>query len=97
VRGGQTRGLLLRNVDGGLIASGDLLQVGRGGKVESRMVFHFKDGSLFDETVVFRPSTGCSGKHPVRPALALEQRSRHVDVQRFEKRRQLPIKLDAYL
>src|SRR5207344_3554032 len=36
-----------------LIASGDLLQVGRGGKVESRMVFRFKDGSLFDETVVF--------------------------------------------
>ena len=51
---GVTHGfLLLRTVDGGLIASGDLLQVGRGGKVESRMVFHFKDGSLFDETVVF--------------------------------------------
>lgn len=45
--------LLLRTVDGALIASGDLLQVGRGGGVESRMVFHFKDGSLFDETVVF--------------------------------------------
>jgi hypothetical protein len=51
---GLTHGfLLLRTVDGGLIASGDLLQVGRGGNVESRMVFHFKDGSLFDETVVF--------------------------------------------
>jgi len=51
---GVTHGfLLLRTVDGDLIASGDLLQVGRGGKVESRMVFHFKDGSLFDETVVF--------------------------------------------
>ena len=51
---GLTHGfLLLRTVDGGVIASGDLLQVGRGGKVESRMVFHFKDGSLFDETVVF--------------------------------------------
>ena len=51
---GVTHGfLLLRTVDGTLIASGDLLQVGRGGKVESRMVFHFKDGSLFDETVVF--------------------------------------------
>lgn len=45
--------LLLRTVDGALIASGDLLQVVRGGGVESRMVFHFKDGSLFDETVVF--------------------------------------------
>lgn len=51
---GVTHGfLLLRTVDGALIASGDLLQVGRGGKVESRMVFRFKDGSLFDETVVF--------------------------------------------
>lgn len=51
---GVTRGfLVLRTVDGGLIASGDLLQVARGGKVESRMLFHFKDGSLFDETVVF--------------------------------------------
>jgi hypothetical protein len=51
---GVTHGfLLLRTVDGGLIASGDLLQVARGGKVESRMVFRFKDGSLFDETVVF--------------------------------------------
>ena len=45
--------LVLRTVDGALIASGDLFQVGRGGEVESRMVFHFKDGSLFDETVVF--------------------------------------------
>ena len=51
---GVTHGfLLLRTVDGGLIASGDLLQIARGGKVESRMVFRFKDGSLFDETVVF--------------------------------------------
>ncbi len=51
---GVTRGfLLLRTVDGGLIASGDLIQVARGGKVESRMVFQFKDGSLFDQTVVF--------------------------------------------
>jgi hypothetical protein len=51
---GLTHGfLLLRTVDGSLIASGDLLQVLRDGKVESRMVFYFEDGSLFDETVVF--------------------------------------------
>jgi hypothetical protein len=51
---GLTRGfLVLGTVDGVVIASGDLLQVGRGGKVESRMVFRFKDGSVFDETVVF--------------------------------------------
>jgi hypothetical protein len=45
--------LVLRTADGPLIASGDLLQVGRGGQVESRMVFRFKDGSVFDERVVF--------------------------------------------
>jgi len=36
-----------------LIASGDLFQVVRDGEVKSRLVFHFKDGSVFDETVVF--------------------------------------------
>ena len=45
--------LMLRTVDGVLLAQGDLLQVNRGGKVESRMVFRFKDGSVFDETVEF--------------------------------------------
>lgn len=51
---GLTHGfLVLRTSDGIFIASGDLLQVGRDGQVESRMVFRFKDGSVFDETVVF--------------------------------------------
>jgi hypothetical protein len=51
---GVTHGfLLLHTTDGNLIATGDVTQVGRGGKVESRMSFRFKDGSLFDETVVF--------------------------------------------
>lgn len=51
---GVTHGfLVLRNVNGGLLASGDLLQVQRGGQIESRMVFRFKDGSIYDETVVF--------------------------------------------
>ncbi|MCR4310900.1 MAG: hypothetical protein NUW14_12940 [Deltaproteobacteria bacterium] len=36
-----------------LIASGDLFQVVRDGEVKSRLVFHFKDGSVLDETVVF--------------------------------------------
>jgi hypothetical protein len=45
--------LMLRTVNGVLLAQGDLLQVNRGGKVESRMVFRFKDRSVFDETVVF--------------------------------------------
>jgi hypothetical protein len=51
---GVTHGfLVVRTVDGVLIASGDLLQVYRDGQVESRMVFRFKDGSIFDERVVF--------------------------------------------
>jgi hypothetical protein len=51
---GVTHGfLVLRSVNGELIASGDLLQVQRDGRVESRMVFRFKDGSVFDERVVF--------------------------------------------
>ena len=51
---GVTHGfLVLSNVNGGLLASGDLLQAQRGGQVESRMVFRFKDGSLCDETVLF--------------------------------------------
>jgi len=40
-----------------LIASGDLLQSVRDGEICSRLVFHFKDGSLFDETVVFTQRT----------------------------------------
>jgi hypothetical protein len=51
---GVTHGfLVLRTVNGALIASGDFLQVGRRGQIESRMVFRFKDGSVFDETAVF--------------------------------------------
>jgi len=45
--------LVLRTVDGGFLASGDLLQAVREGQVESRMVFRFKDASVFDETAVF--------------------------------------------
>ncbi len=51
---GATHGfLVLRTVAGALLATGDLLQVIRGEGVESRMVFRFKDGSVFDERVVF--------------------------------------------
>lgn len=51
---GATRGfLLLRSTSGILLAQGDLFQMDRKGEVESRMVFRFKDGSVYDETVVF--------------------------------------------
>src|SRR5947209_17968758 len=51
---GVTHGfLVLRTADGVLIASGDLLQLDRGGQVENRMVFHFKDESVSDDRVAF--------------------------------------------
>ncbi len=51
---GASRGfLLLCTVNGDLVAQGDLFQVVRSGEVDSRMIFRFKDGSVFDETVWF--------------------------------------------
>jgi len=51
---GVTHGfLVLREVDGTAIAQGDLLQVGRDGEVDKRMIFRFKDGSVFDERVTY--------------------------------------------
>jgi hypothetical protein len=45
--------LTLRTLEGKTIADGDLLQVARGDRLTSRLVFHFKDGSLLDETIVY--------------------------------------------
>jgi hypothetical protein len=45
--------LALRSLDGTLLAHGDLLQTSSGMRVTSRLVFHFADGSLHDETAVF--------------------------------------------
>ena len=45
--------LSLRSPEGGVLANGDLIQNARGDRVTSRLVFHFKDGSLHDETAVF--------------------------------------------
>lgn len=52
---GVTHGyLLVRSLAGKTIGQGELTQVVKeGGLVESRMVFHFKDGSLHDEKVTF--------------------------------------------
>jgi len=51
---GSLHGFLTLSTPAGvLIASGDLLQSVRDGEIRSRLVFHFKDGSLFDEKVVF--------------------------------------------
>lgn len=45
--------LVLRALDGTALADGDLIQAARGDQVTSRLVFHFKDGSVNDETAVF--------------------------------------------
>jgi len=51
---GITHGFLaLRTTEGKTIARGDLLQTLKDGRVESRLVFRFLDGSLHDEVVVF--------------------------------------------
>lgn len=51
---GVTHGfLVLRTLQGKDVADGDLSQFVRGDRVTRRLVFHFKDGSIHDETVVF--------------------------------------------
>ncbi|HZP37332.1 MAG TPA: hypothetical protein VFE48_12690 [Methylomirabilota bacterium] len=51
---GVTHGfLVLRGAGGEVLADGDLLQVVKPEGVDSRLVFRFRDGSLYDETVLF--------------------------------------------
>jgi hypothetical protein len=45
--------LVLRTLEGDTLADGDLIQVAHGDQVTRRLVFHFKDGSIDDETAVF--------------------------------------------
>jgi hypothetical protein len=51
---GSVHGFIeLRTAGGALLAPGDLTQVVRDQWIESRMVFHFPDSSVFEETVAF--------------------------------------------
>ena len=59
VRVQHTEGLVhgflsLSSLDGVRLAGGDLIQFARGSLVTSRLIFHFIDGSLHDDTVEFR-------------------------------------------
>ena len=68
--------LVLSTTEGTPIAEGDLTQVAHGSQITSRLTFHFKDGSLQDETTVFSQGKvfslvsyhlvqkGASFKHP---------------------------------
>lgn len=44
---------VLRSPAGEPLATGEMTQVARGAVVESRLVFRFRDGSVYDESVVF--------------------------------------------
>jgi hypothetical protein len=51
---GMIRGyLVIRSLNGVIVANGDSMQAVRGGAVTSHIIYHFKDGSLQDETSVF--------------------------------------------
>jgi hypothetical protein len=51
---GTLHGFLeLRSQEGRVLAEGDLVQNVRGDRVTARLTFHFKDGSIDDETTVF--------------------------------------------
>ena len=51
---GMVHGFLeLETATGELLAHGDLLQVPKEREIESRMVFHFLDASVFEESVTF--------------------------------------------
>jgi hypothetical protein len=45
--------LVLRSQQGAVLAGGELVQTVKGNRVQSRLTFHFRDGSLHDETVTF--------------------------------------------
>jgi len=51
---GVTHGFLeMHNAQGEAIAYGDMVQDTNHGLVTSRLTFHFKDGSLYDDTTIF--------------------------------------------
>jgi len=54
---GDFHGFLeMRSEDGHVVASGDSTQIVHGGRITAETIFHFKDGSLDDETAVYTQS-----------------------------------------
>lgn len=45
--------LVLRGESGAVLGYGELLQIARGDRVNSRLTYHFRDGSIDDDTTVF--------------------------------------------
>ncbi len=48
--------LVLKTLEGTTLAAGDLVQVAHGNRVTARLTYHFRDGSVDDETTVFTQS-----------------------------------------
>jgi hypothetical protein len=67
--------LVLRTLEGKILADGDLIQVARGDRVRSQLVFHFKDGSIRSETAVFsqRRSFRLLSDHVIQKGPAFKQ------------------------
>jgi hypothetical protein len=67
--------LVLRTVEGEILANGELLQINRGDRVSSRLIFHFRDGSVHEETTVFsqRHSFRLLSHHLVQKGPAFKQ------------------------
>jgi len=45
--------LALRSLDGKRLADGEMTQIAEGDRVTSRLIFRFKDGSVYDDTTIF--------------------------------------------
>lgn len=45
--------LVLSTLDGRAIAEGDLTQIPHGNRITSHLIYHFKDGSMQEETTIF--------------------------------------------
>jgi hypothetical protein len=45
--------LALRSLDGKRLADGEMTQIAEGDRVTSRLIFRFKDGSIYDDTTIF--------------------------------------------
>jgi hypothetical protein len=45
--------LALRSLDGKRLADGEMTQIAEGDRVTSRLIFRFRDGSVYDDTTIF--------------------------------------------
>src|SRR4051794_25640658 len=54
VQGSMHGFLLLKSADGKVIGTGDQISVAKGNQVRSKLTFHFRDGSIDEETTVLK-------------------------------------------